>query len=47
MGAPFYFQEFFRYNESGPMEKSLKVIEEITRHGIIKAYAIGGGIAAT
>jgi len=29
------------------MEKALRVIEEITRHGIIKAYAIGGGIAAT
>jgi len=29
------------------MEKALKVIEEITRQGIIKAYAIGGGIAAT
>ncbi|MCJ7586630.1 MAG: hypothetical protein MUQ00_01825 [Candidatus Aminicenantes bacterium] len=29
------------------LEKTLKVIEEITRQGIIKAYAIGGGIAAT
>jgi len=29
------------------MEKALQVIEEITRQGIIKAYAIGGGIAAT
>jgi len=29
------------------MEKALQVIEEITRLGIIKAYAIGGGIAAT
>jgi hypothetical protein len=29
------------------MEKALIVIEEITRLGIIKSYAIGGGIAAT
>jgi hypothetical protein len=29
------------------MEKALQVIEEMTRLGIIKAYAIGGGIAAT
>ncbi len=29
------------------MEKALQAIEEITRRGIIKAYAIGGGIAAT
>lgn len=29
------------------MERALQVIEEITRQGIIKAYAIGGGIAAT
>jgi len=29
------------------MERALKVIEEITRQGVIKAYAIGGGIAAT
>lgn len=29
------------------MEKALQAIEEITRLGIIKAYAIGGGIAAT
>ena len=29
------------------MEKALQVIEEITRRGVIKAYAIGGGIAAT
>jgi hypothetical protein len=29
------------------MEKALQVIKEITRQGIIKAYAIGGGIAAT
>jgi hypothetical protein len=29
------------------MEKALQIIEEITRLGIIKAYAIGGGIAAT
>ncbi|MBC7360784.1 MAG: hypothetical protein H5U06_00630 [Candidatus Aminicenantes bacterium] len=29
------------------MEKALRVIEEMTRLGIIKAYAIGGGIAAT
>jgi len=29
------------------MEKALQVIEEMTRQGIIKAYAIGGGIAAT
>lgn len=29
------------------MEKTLQVIEEMIRLGIIKAYAIGGGIAAT
>jgi len=29
------------------MEKALQVIEEMTRQGVIKAYAIGGGIAAT
>ncbi len=29
------------------MEKALSVIEEMTCLGIIKAYAIGGGIAAT
>jgi hypothetical protein len=29
------------------MEKALQIIEEITRRGVIKAYAIGGGIAAT
>jgi len=29
------------------MEKAIRVIEEITRRGIIRAYAIGGGIAAT
>ena len=29
------------------MERALQVIEEITHQGIIKAYAIGGGIAAT
>jgi hypothetical protein len=29
------------------MEKTLQVIEEMTRLGIIKSYAIGGGIAAT
>ncbi len=29
------------------MEKALRVIEEMTRLGIIKSYAIGGGIAAT
>jgi hypothetical protein len=29
------------------MEKALIVIEEMTRVGIIKSYAIGGGIAAT
>jgi hypothetical protein len=29
------------------MEKALRVIQEITRQGIIGAYAIGGGIAAT
>jgi hypothetical protein len=29
------------------MEKALQVIEEITCRGVIKAYAIGGGIAAT
>jgi hypothetical protein len=29
------------------MEKVLQAIEEMTRQGIIKAYAIGGGIAAT
>ncbi len=39
----------FRYNRAGPdaMDKTLLVIEEMTRLGIIKAYAIGGGIAAT
>jgi hypothetical protein len=29
------------------MEKTLIVVEEMTRLGIIKAYAIGGGVAAT
>jgi hypothetical protein len=29
------------------MEKALGVIEEMARLGVIKAYAIGGGIAAT
>jgi hypothetical protein len=29
------------------MEKALRVINEMTSRGIIKAYAIGGGIAAT
>ena len=29
------------------MERALQVIEEMTRRGVIKAYAIGGGIAAT
>ena len=29
------------------MEKTIRVIEEITRRGIIRAYAIGGGVAAT
>jgi len=29
------------------MDKALKVIEEMMRQGVIKAYAIGGGIAAT
>jgi hypothetical protein len=29
------------------MDKTLRVIEEMVRLGIIKAYAIGGGIAAT
>lgn len=29
------------------MDKALRVIEEMVRLGIIKAYAIGGGIAAT
>jgi hypothetical protein len=29
------------------MEKAIRIIEEITRRGIIRAYAIGGGIAAT
>lgn len=29
------------------MEKTLQVIEEMTRLGIFRAYAIGGGIAAT
>jgi uncharacterized protein (UPF0297 family) len=29
------------------MERALRVIEEMTRGGIIKAYAIGGGVAAT
>ncbi len=30
-----------------PMERALLIIEEMTRLGIIKSYAIGGGIAAT
>ena len=29
------------------MDKALRVIKEMARQGIIKAYAIGGGIAAT
>jgi hypothetical protein len=29
------------------MEKTLQVIEEMARLGIIESYAIGGGIAAT
>ena len=29
------------------MEKTLQIIEEIARRGIVKSYAIGGGIAAT
>jgi hypothetical protein len=29
------------------MEKALRVIKDMARQGIIKAYAIGGGIAAT
>ncbi|MCR4395938.1 MAG: hypothetical protein NUW07_04280 [Candidatus Saccharicenans sp.] len=29
------------------MERALAVIEEMTHLGIIKSYAIGGGIAAT
>jgi hypothetical protein len=29
------------------MEKTLQIIEEMARLGIIKAYAIGGGVAAT
>jgi hypothetical protein len=29
------------------LEKALKVINELKRSGLIKAYAIGGGIAAT
>lgn len=29
------------------MDKALKVVEEMARLGIIRAYAIGGGIAAT
>jgi hypothetical protein len=29
------------------MQKALQAVEEMTRLGIIKAYAIGGGIAAT
>jgi hypothetical protein len=33
--------------ETLPMEKALRVIEEMACLGIIKAYAIGGGIAAT
>ena len=53
VGAPkgtmisFFNRGFFRYNESSTMDKALKVIEEIARQGIIKTYAIGGGIAAT
>jgi len=29
------------------MEKAILVIEEMARLGIIKSYAVGGGIAAT
>jgi hypothetical protein len=29
------------------MEKALRIIKDMARQGIIKAYAIGGGIAAT
>jgi len=29
------------------MERALQIIEEMTRLGVIKAYAIGGGIATT
>jgi hypothetical protein len=29
------------------MEKAIRIIEEIAQRGIIRAYAIGGGIAAT
>ena len=29
------------------MDKALKVVEEMARLGIIRAYAIGGGVAAT
>jgi len=34
-------------DKGGTMERALQVIEEMTRRGVIKAYAIGGGIAAT
>ncbi len=30
-----------------PLEEALQVIEDLTRLGIIKAYAVGGGVAAT
>ncbi|MGZ5469653.1 MAG: hypothetical protein ACXWF4_10470 [Candidatus Aminicenantales bacterium] len=30
-----------------PLEKALQIIEDMTRLGIINAYAIGGGVAAT
>ena len=29
------------------MDRALRVVEEMVRLGIIRAYAIGGGIAAT
>ncbi len=50
-GTPpfFYLLKAFLYNQAGPatMDKTLLVIEEIVHLEIIKAYAIGGGIAAT
>jgi len=48
-GDTFWCPPFFYYDKIrlGEMEKALIVIKEMTRLGIIKSYAIGGGIAAT
>jgi hypothetical protein len=36
-----------RQNDIPLLEKALKVIHELHKSGLIRAYAIGGGIAAT